>query len=222
MRLPRHGVRQTTRKLRGFSLIETLIGVVIVGLCVLAVTGGINFCLSTLQSSRQWARSSDILLDMAERLSLVRWEVIEAETFPKKFTTLLYPELSVGNTNQSTNSTAAVKTSTHNQQAQGSVPFAPNSQTNEVEKINTVFSGFIELKPFLGTNEIGYNDHLRHALITVTWQNNNGRTLTNSLEVNLSKNNITDFQEHPAKAIPANLEWTPAPEIIQSLKEEKE
>jgi prepilin-type N-terminal cleavage/methylation domain-containing protein len=63
-----------TRKLRGFSLIETLIGVVIVGLCVLAVTGGINFCLATLQSSRQWARSSDILLDMAERLSLVRWD----------------------------------------------------------------------------------------------------------------------------------------------------
>ncbi|HQC42995.1 MAG TPA: prepilin-type N-terminal cleavage/methylation domain-containing protein [Verrucomicrobiota bacterium] len=219
MHLPRHGVRQKTRKLRGFSLIETLIGVVIVGLCVLAITGGINFCLSTLQSSRQWARSSDILLDMAERLSLVRWEVIEAETFPKEFTALLYPELLAENTNQPAGS---VETSPRNQQLRDAAPSAPDSQTNKVEKINTVFRGFIELKPFLGTNNVGYNDHLRHALITVTWQNSSGRTLTNSLEVNLSRNNITDFQEHPAKAPPADLEWTPAPEVIQSLKEEKE
>lgn len=222
MRLPRHGVRQTTRKLRGFSLIETLIGVVIVGLCVLAVTGGINFCLSTLQSSRQWARSSDILLDMAERLSLVRWEVIEAETFPKEFTALLYPELSAANTNQTANSAAAGENTNSNQKPQEAVPFAPDSQTDEAEKINTVFSGLIELKPFLGTNKIGYSDHLRHALITVTWQNNSGRTLTNSLEVNLSKNNITSFQEHPAKAPPVDLEWTSPPEVIESLKEEKE
>jgi len=200
-------------------LIETLIGVVIVGLCVLAITGGINFCLSTLQSSRQWARSSDILLDMAERLSLVRWEVIEAETFPKEFTALLYPELLAENTNQPAGS---VETSPRNQQLRDAAPSAPDSQTNKVEKINTVFRGFIELKPFLGTNNVGYNDHLRHALITVTWQNSSGRTLTNSLEVNLSRNNITDFQEHPAKAPPADLEWTPAPEVIQSLKEEKE
>ena len=219
MHLPRHGVRQKTRKLRGFSLIETLIGVVIVGLCVLAITGGINFCLSTLQSSRQWARSSDILLDMAERLSLVRWEVIEAETFPKEFTALLYPELLAENTNQPAGS---VETSPRNQQLRDAAPSAPDSQTNKVEKINTVFRGFIELKPFLGTNNVGYNDHLRHALITVTWQNSSGRTLPNSLEVNLSRNNITDFQEHPAKAPPADLEWTPAPEVIQSLKEEKE
>jgi len=211
-----------TRKLRGFSLIETLIGVVIVGLCVLAVTGGINFCLATMQSSRQWARSSDILLDMAERLSLVRWEEIEAETFPKKFTALLYPELAAANTNQPANSAAAGEKTNSNQKPQGSVPFAPDSQLDEAEKINTVFSGFIELKPFLGTNKIGYDDHLRHALITVTWQNNSGRTLTNSLEVNLSKNNITSFQEHPAKALPADLEWTSPPEVIESLKEEKE
>lgn len=211
-----------TRKLRGFSLIETLIGVVIVGICVLAVTGGINFCLATMQSSRQWARSSDILLDMAERLSLVRWEVIEAETFPKEFTALLYPELSAANTNQPANSAAAGKNPNSNQKPQEAVPFAPDSQTDEAEKINTVFSGLIELKPFLGTNKIGYDDHLRHALITVTWQNNSGRTLTNSLEVNLSKNSITSFQEHPAKAPPGDLEWTSAPEVLESLKEEKE
>lgn len=221
MRLPRHGVRQMTRKLRGFSLIETLIGVVIVGLCVLAVTGGINFCLATLQSSRQWARSSDILLDMAERLSLVRWEVIEAETFPKEFTALLYPELSAANTNQTANSATAGENTNSNQKPQEAIPFAPDSQTDEAKKINTVFSGFIELKPFLGTNKIGYDDHLRHALITVTWQNNSGRTLTNSLEVNLSKNNITSFQEHPAKSPPGDLEWTSPPEVIESLKEEK-
>ncbi|MCK9314801.1 MAG: prepilin-type N-terminal cleavage/methylation domain-containing protein [Verrucomicrobia bacterium] len=211
-----------TRKLRGFSLIETLIGVVIVGICVLAVTGGINFCLATMQSSRQWARSTDILLDMAERLSLVRWEVIEAETFPKEFTALLYPELSAANTNQPANSAAAGESPNSNQKPQGAVPFAPGSQTDEAERINTVFSGFIELTPFLGTNKIGYDDHLRHALITVTWQNNSGRPLTNSLEVNLSKNSITSFQEHPAKTPPADLEWTSAPEVIESLKEEKE
>lgn len=222
MRLPRHEVRQMTRKLRGFSLIETLIGVVIVGLCVLAVTGGINFCLSTLQSNRQWARSADILLDMAERLSLLRWEVVKAETFPKEFTALLYPELSAANTNQPANSAAAGEKSNDNQKPQEAAPSAPDSQTDETGKINTVFSGYIELKPFLGTNKIGYDDHLRHALITVTWQNNSGRTLTNSLEVNLSKNNITDFLEHPAKEPPADLKWTSPPEVIESLKEEQE
>ncbi|MDI9401780.1 MAG: type IV pilus modification PilV family protein [Limisphaerales bacterium] len=221
MNLCRHRAPKPTGKLHGFSLIETLIGVVIVGISVLAVTGGIHFCLGILQSNRQWARSTDILLDMAERLSLVRWEVIEAEAFPKTFTALLYPELSNTNTNEMAGTSPSPDPPARARGSLRPTPFEPDSQTNDLEKLNIVFQGLVELQPFLGTNNVGYNEHLRHALITVTWENN-GRFFTNSLKVNLSKNNITSFQEHPAKTPAPELEWSSAQEILDSLKEEKE
>ena len=56
------GLPKTVKELLGFSLIEVLISVSIMGISVLGILGGINFFISTLKSNREWSRYSDILL----------------------------------------------------------------------------------------------------------------------------------------------------------------
>ena len=192
-----------------FSLIETLISVVIVGLCVLGITGGINFCLATIQSNREWDRSADILTAEAERLSLLRWELLCAGNFHTNFIDYLYPVQSGTNDIGIIVSTNEAVAYTTNRMGEMSVPVIPvvemvstnefgTLQTNRVSDTNISYAGTIEIKPFLESNTLGYNETMRRALISVQWLSR-GKLHTNSIEINLSQNNLTSFHEDPSK-----------------------
>ena len=192
-----------------FSLIETLISVVIVGLCVLGITGGINFCLATIQSNREWDRSADILTAEAERLSLLRWELLCAGNFHTNFIDYLYPVQSGTNDTGIIVSTNEAVVYTTNRMGETNVPVIPvvelvttNEfgilQTNRVSDTNIIYAGTIEIKPFLESNTLGYNETMRRALISVQWLSR-GKLHTNSIEINLSQNNLTSFHEDPSK-----------------------
>ena len=75
----------------GFSLVETLICVVIVGFSLLGIAGGIQFCLGATQSIREWNRSTDILLAEAEKLYLLSWDILISGQFETNFFARLYP-----------------------------------------------------------------------------------------------------------------------------------
>ncbi len=192
-----------------FSLIETLISVVIVGLSVLGITGGINFCLATIQSNREWDRSADILTAEAERLSLLRWELLCAGNFHTNFIDYLYPVQSGTNDIGIIVSTNEAVFYTTNQMGETNVPVIPvvemvstnefgTLQTNRVSDTNIIYAGTIEIKPFLESNTLGYNETMRRALISVQWLSR-GKLHTNSIEINLSQNNLTSFHEDPSK-----------------------
>ena len=192
-----------------FSLIETLISVVIVGLSVLGITGGINFCLATIQSNREWDRSADILTAEAERLSLLRWELLCAGNFHTNFIDYLYPVQSGTNDIGIIVSTNEAVFYTTNQMGETNVPVIPvvemvstnefgTLQTNRVSDTNIIYAGTIEIKPFLESNTLGYNETMRRALISVQWLSR-GKLHTNSIEINLSQDNLTSFQEDPYK-----------------------
>lgn len=192
-----------------FSLIETLISVVIVGLSVLGITGGINFCLATIQSNREWDRSADILTAEAERLSLLRWELLCAGNFHTNFIDYLYPVQNGTNDIGIIVSTNEAVFYTTNQMGETNVPVIPvvemvstnefgTLQTNRVSDTNIIYAGTIEIKPFLESNTLGYNETMRRALISVQWLSR-GKLHTNSIEINLSQNNLTSFHEDPSK-----------------------
>lgn len=192
-----------------FSLIETLISVVIVGLSVLGITGGINFCLATIQSNREWDRSADILTAEAERLSLLRWELLCAGNFHTNFIDYLYPVQSGTNDiaiTVSTNEAVAYVTDPVNGTDIPVIPVVElvstnefgTLQTNRISDTNIIYAGTIEIKPFLESNVLGYNDTMRRALISVQWLSR-GKLHTNSIEINLSQDNLTSFQEDPYK-----------------------
>ena len=192
-----------------FSLIETLISVVIVGLSVLGITGGINFCLATIQSNREWDRSADILTAEAERLSLLRWELLCAGNFHTNFIDYLYPVQSGTNDIGIIVSTNEAVFYTTNQMGETNVPVIPvvemvstnefgTLQTNRVSDTNIIYAGTIKIKPFLESNTLGYNETMRRALISVQWLSR-GKLHTNSIEINLSQNNLTSFHEDPSK-----------------------
>ena len=192
-----------------FSLIETLISVVIVGLSVLGITGGINFCLATIQSNREWDRSADILTAEAERLSLLRWELLCAGNFHTNFIDYLYPVQNGTNgiaITVSTNEAVAYVADPVNGTDIPVIPVVELVSTNEfgtlltnrISDTNIIYAGTIEIKPFLESNMLGYNETMRRALISVQWLSR-GKFHTNSIEINLSQNNLTSFQEDPSK-----------------------
>lgn len=211
-------VEGTRSPCRGFSLIETLIAVVIVGMSVLAIIGGINFCLGAVQSNREWTRSTDILLNEAEKLTLVSWETLASGQYPTNFYALMYPELDA-----ETNLVQALQNRSVTDESSNVIGFLnEEGGTNLIDKFNPLFVGSVALTNFLVTNNLEYNTNMVQATLTVYWSCGcNSRLKTNTLQFILARNGVTHFQEHPAKPIP-EVQWTNVLEFLVTRRAEEE
>ena len=77
---------------RGITLIESLIGIGLLGMVVISTCAGLSLLFSTLKYSRENLRATQILIEKMEICRLYTWEQITDPTFfPKKFKDYLDP-----------------------------------------------------------------------------------------------------------------------------------
>jgi prepilin-type N-terminal cleavage/methylation domain-containing protein len=72
---------------RGFSLIEVLVSVVVVGTVFFSLYAGISFGFATLGLSREELRATQVLAEKMETIRLYNWEQVNSNGFiPSTFT----------------------------------------------------------------------------------------------------------------------------------------
>lgn len=227
------GLPKTVKELLGFSLIEVLISVSIMGISVLGILGGINFCISTLQSNREWSRSCDILLKQSEELSLVCWDDIQSQRVPTNFYDWLHPDWLLDEFRKEIQTLWLEKNIIDEKEL--SIDKGMLKDTNSflweewkkflksrekedqlarLNRPNTLFVGTTEFLQSATTNSDFYYSNLVRVLLKVSWHSN-GRIRTNSLEFNLGKNNLRSFQEHPVKTHPKDLILSNTTELLE-------
>jgi len=75
----------------GFSLIETLVSVVIMGITFLALYGGIAAGFSVIQLARENLRATQVIQEKMETIRLYSWDQINSNGFiPPTFTAPFY------------------------------------------------------------------------------------------------------------------------------------
>ena len=80
------------------TLVDTLVGMAILGIAVASLFGGISFGFATVSSTRNELRASQILIEKMETIRLYTWDQINKPGFiPNNFTAAYYPP-NLGNT----------------------------------------------------------------------------------------------------------------------------
>ena len=76
----------------GFTLVEVLVAMAIIGVVFMALYSGLAYGFSTIRLARENQRATQILVEMMETVRLYSWEQINDDKFiPNKFTTTYAP-----------------------------------------------------------------------------------------------------------------------------------
>jgi Tfp pilus assembly protein PilV len=71
----------------GFTLVENMVGMVMVGMTCLALYGGMTFGLESIQSARETERATQIVAEKLDTIRLYSWDKISTAGFiPATFT----------------------------------------------------------------------------------------------------------------------------------------
>src|SRR5262245_32082518 len=75
------------RRSSAFTLVEALVGIVILGVVVLALCAGINSSIFAIRLARENLRATQIMLEKMEIIRLLTWEQLNSPNImPTKFT----------------------------------------------------------------------------------------------------------------------------------------
>lgn len=78
--------------LRAFSLLEVLIGMVIMVIAVVSLYAGISSCVSMTKAAREDLRATQIMLERMEGVRLYNWDqLVYSNMIPADFITSYYP-----------------------------------------------------------------------------------------------------------------------------------
>lgn len=76
----------------GFTLVESLVGIVLLAIMFTSLYTGITSGFGTIQLARENLRATQILLEKTEAIRLVTWRQLEDASFiPSTFTDTFYP-----------------------------------------------------------------------------------------------------------------------------------
>jgi len=70
---------------RGFSILELVIAMALIGMIVLAVYGAITSGMGTMRMARENLRATQILLDKMEAMRLYNWDQVNSAFIPPTF-----------------------------------------------------------------------------------------------------------------------------------------
>jgi prepilin-type N-terminal cleavage/methylation domain-containing protein len=77
----------------GFTLVESLIGILLLAVVFTSLYAGVTAGFATIQLARENLRATQILLEKTEAIRLVTWRQLEEPSFiPETFTDTFYPE----------------------------------------------------------------------------------------------------------------------------------
>jgi len=81
----------------GFSLVEVVIAMSIVGVSFIALYAALTSCLVSVQSSRETLRATQIMVELMDTLRLYNWDQVNDPTFSPKNFNLYYDPVGVTN-----------------------------------------------------------------------------------------------------------------------------
>src|SRR4026209_518421 len=85
--------RASLRTIRGFSLVQVMVAMTIVGFAFVALYSGLIAGFSRVQFSRENQRATQILVEKMETMRLYNWAQVSDSSFiPDKFSASYYPE----------------------------------------------------------------------------------------------------------------------------------
>src|SRR3954470_5281696 len=100
MRISLHkAVKSARDKGAGFSLIEAMVGMAVMGVMVAGLFGGMSWGTTSVRISREDLRAGQILLEKMEVIRLLTWDQITASNvLPANFTAPYYTTMVATNT----------------------------------------------------------------------------------------------------------------------------
>jgi prepilin-type N-terminal cleavage/methylation domain-containing protein len=125
-----YGRPARVRESLGFSLIETLVAMSLVGITFIALYAGITSCLFSIRMAREDTRASQILVEKMEAIRTYSWDQINSNGFiPKTFTLPYYSGNSSNGNSLLYEGIVSIK----------EVPFATN-YTNQIKEIKVTLN----------------------------------------------------------------------------------
>ncbi len=96
-KLPGAAGNTLVQPLLGYTFIEVLVAVALLGVLFVSLFGGLSFGFATTQASRQNLRATQILLERMEGLRLYNWDqLVYSNWIPATFTDWYYPLTNAG------------------------------------------------------------------------------------------------------------------------------
>ena len=91
------GAWRTRRGRDAFSLVETTVGMMVFGICFVALLSGMTGTVSTVESSRETIRASQIMNETLDTIRLYSWQKVTTPNYiAPYFTATQYPTNGTG------------------------------------------------------------------------------------------------------------------------------
>jgi len=165
----------------GFSLIETIIGMVVVGIMVVALYGALSSGFRTEQLNREDLRATQILVEKMDQLRVVAWDDWgDTNKVPRTFEATLNPE-----------ETAALRTrviTTPSGFTNIVVTPAPNRSAYK----SIVFSGTITVAA--APNDTTYNADMKQVTVGLNWKSSSGMDRSRSFTTFVARYGMQNYK----------------------------
>jgi prepilin-type N-terminal cleavage/methylation domain-containing protein len=190
---------KSASNLGGFTLIEAMVAMAVVGILIGALYSGVTWGMGNYQRARETMRATEILTEKLDSVRLFNWDQITNGTsIPASFTASFDAEKDPNRGKAYAYAYAYGQTNGNNGNAGGNGNGNGNGnsggngyaygQTNK-SKIN--YSGTLSISN--APSDVTYNGDLRYVTASVRWTNAVGAVRTRSMTTFVSKNGLQNY-----------------------------
>jgi prepilin-type N-terminal cleavage/methylation domain-containing protein len=162
----------------GFSLIESVIGMLVVGILITGLYGVITSGFRTEQWNREDLRATQILIEKMDQLRVISWEDLnDASVVPRTFQAALNPE-ETASLRTRVISIGGVLTNT--------IVVGPRSDRA------LLFTGTVEVLD--APNDTAYSSEMKQVRVTVNWTSAAGMPRSRSFTTFVARYGMQNYQ----------------------------
>jgi len=168
MKLLKRISRRTARRLHGFTIAETVVGMGVLGILIIALYAGLTSGYSAVQVGREDMRATQILVKKMDQIRLFNWEQITTNNaIPTSFFEAFNPEDPTP-----TNNVTGGHGNGHGNNG--------NGNGNQGQIIPLIYSGTVTISAFPDNTPV-YKTNMMQVTIQVDWQALSGMSRSRSL-----------------------------------------
>ena len=161
----------------GFSLIETLIGMVVIGIMVTALYAAITSGFKTEQWNREDLRATQILIEKMDQLRVISWDQLaDPAVVPRTFEVTLNPDETPTLRGRSTNNNG----------------FAVAILTPAGKYQGLVYSGTVSITD--PPNDTAYTAEMKQVTVALNWKSGSGMPRSRSFTTFVSRYGMQNYK----------------------------
>jgi prepilin-type N-terminal cleavage/methylation domain-containing protein len=170
--------KSASSRASGFSLVENIIGMVVIGIMVVALYAALTSGFNVEKLNREDLRATQLLIEKMDQLRVISWDqLLDPTIVPRTFQATFNPD-----------ETVALRTRPHDM---------PSASTNGLAKkasgASIVYSGSLSITDPVN-DTVGYTNEIKVVTVSLDWKSATGRPRSRSFTTYIARYGMQNYR----------------------------